>query len=401
MVFEPEDAIRGVKTRIYELTGLVVIILLLCSATVVRALPSSQSESQLESQAHIFYNDGKYLQTIFLLKQVIKLDPKNPTVLTNLGAAEDEASNFTGALYYFKKALVIDPHNLATLTDQGAAIDELGNHTGAIEYDDKALAIDPHDVYALYNKGAAIDELGNHTGAIEYDDKALAIDPHDVYALYNKGYSLDELGNHIGAIESYDKALAIDPHNFNALANKGVALYRLGKYNDAIVSYNKALALNPNDADTINNKANALGKLGKSLEAIQLYQRAIKNENDVSNIQSVDFGYNDQNQKIITIQMNLARAAANATPPRYNLSITTYTEILHDDPHNGCAYLGRADVYKKMGQLDNYNEDEELGNMLKPTCSTVSTNFPKPPQPDLGQSILSFVSKFNVFQPGA
>jgi tetratricopeptide (TPR) repeat protein len=367
MVFEPEDAIRGVKTRIYELTGLVVIILLLCSATVVRALPSSQSESQLESQAHIFYNDGKYLQTIFLLKQVIKLDPKNPTVLTNLGAAEDEASNFTGALYYFKKALVIDPHNLATLTDQGAAIDE----------------------------------LGNHTGAIEYDDKALAIDPHDVYALYNKGYSLDELGNHIGAIESYDKALAIDPHNFNALANKGVALYRLGKYNDAIVSYNKALALNPNDADTINNKANALGKLGKSLEAIQLYQRAIKNENDVSNIQSVDFGYNDQNQKIITIQMNLARAAANATPPRYNLSITTYTEILHDDPHNGCAYLGRADVYKKMGQLDNYNEDEELGNMLKPTCSTVSTNFPKPPQPDLGQSILSFVSKFNVFQPGA
>ena len=137
------------------------------------------------------------------------------------------------------------------------------------------------------------------------------------------------------------------------------------------------MALKPNDVDTINNKANALGKLGKSLEAIQLFQRAIKllqsnqpsriaftpakslyvfiSENDGFNIQSVDSQENGQNQKIVIIQMNLAGAYADATPPHYDLAIITYTEILHDNPYNGCALLGRADVYKKMGQLDNWN----------------------------------------------
>lgn len=93
--------------------------------------------------------------------------------------------------------------------------------------------------------------------------------------------------------------------------------------------------MSANDVDTINNKAIALGKLGKSLKAIQLYQRAIKliqlnqtsrlaftpvkslyvliSENDGSNIQNADSGDNGQNQKIITIQMNLATAYANAT----------------------------------------------------------------------------------------
>jgi tetratricopeptide (TPR) repeat protein len=163
------------------------------------------------------------------------------------------------------------------------------------------------------------------------------------------------------------------------------------------------LTLIPNDVDTINNKANALGKLGKSLEAIQLYKRAIKllqsnqtsrvafkptksfyvfiSENVGSNIQNVDPGDNGQNRKIITIQMNLAGAYADATPPQYDLAIVAYTQILHDNPYNGCALLGRADVYKKMGQLDNYNRDESLGNMLKPTCSTGATNFQKPAQP--------------------
>lgn len=241
----------------------------------------------------------------------------------------------------------------------------------------------------------------------------MAIDPHNIDALYNKGLSLGKLGNYTAAIESYNKALAVQPDDTNALINKGAALYDLGKYHDAIASYDKALALNPYDVDTINNKANALGKLGKSLEAIQLYRSAIKliqtnhvsraaftsaqslyvfiSENGGSNIQTSYSADNGQNQKIITIQMNLANAYANAT--QYRLAIDTYSLILNNDPYNACALLGRADAYKKLGEFDQATKDENLANM-RGACHTSGTNFQKPPQPSQPDLVTSFASIF-------
>jgi tetratricopeptide (TPR) repeat protein len=202
------------------------------------------------------------------------------------------------------------------------------------------------------------------------------------------------------------------------LVNKGIALYDLGRYHDAIILYDKVLSLNPNDAYTINNKANALGKLGKSLEAIGLYQRAIKliqsnqtsrvaftpakstymfvSENDVSNIQLLqiaDSGNNGQNQTIITLQMNLAQAYTTTKPPNYHLAIATYSGIINDDPYNGCALLGRADAYKKSGQLDLATRDENVvSNILKQPCHTGGINLQKPAQPSQPEPI-GFVAK--------
>jgi hypothetical protein len=65
----------------------------------------------------------------------------------------------------------------------------------------------------------------------------------------------------------------------------------------------------------------------------------------------------------------------------FKLAIVTYTEILHDDQYNGCALLGRADALMKSGQPDQAARDEKIGNMLKPTCSTDTTNIQKPPKP--------------------
>lgn len=57
-------------------------------------------ESQLkplEHAAHVAYDNGRYLESISLLKQALALDPKNPWLLTDMGSAQNEASNFTGA----------------------------------------------------------------------------------------------------------------------------------------------------------------------------------------------------------------------------------------------------------------------------------------------------------------
>jgi tetratricopeptide (TPR) repeat protein len=157
-------------------------------------------------------------------------------------------------------------------------------------------------------------------------------------------------------------------------------------------------------------QANALGKLGRNLEAIQYYQRAIKliQSNQSSNVSAIyyhttpkarslyifvseDQGSsiqfiqaassedNGQNQKITLIKLNLADQYKSIK--EFKLAIVTYTEILHYDPYNGCALLGRADALMKSGQPDQAAKDEKIGDMLKPTCSTGGTNIQKPPKP--------------------
>ena len=188
-------------------------------------------------------------------------------------------------------------------------------------------------------------------------------------------------------------------------------------YHDAIVSYDKVLTINPNDVDATNNKANALGKLGKNLEAIQYYQRAIKliqsNQtarlaftsaksiymsisDDASNIQLFQIansGDNGQNQTIITIQMNLAEAYTTTKPPNYHLAVATYSGIINDNPYNGCALLGRAEVYKNLGQVELATKDENIAyNILKQPCHTGVINLQKPAQPSQPEP-LGFVAK--------
>jgi tetratricopeptide (TPR) repeat protein len=66
--------------------------------------------------------------------------PKNAKLLTNLGAAETEASNFTGALIYFMKALSADPHHVGALVGIDSVLERLGNLSAAMICSKEAIA---------------------------------------------------------------------------------------------------------------------------------------------------------------------------------------------------------------------------------------------------------------------
>jgi len=90
-------------------------------------------------------------------------------------------------------------------------------------------------------------------------------------------------------------------------------------------------------------------------------------------------GNNGQNQLLISINMTIAEKYTSIG--QLHLAIATYTEVLRYDPYNGCALLGRADVYKKSAQLDLATKDEDIGNRLQHTCHTTVMNLLKPAQP--------------------
>jgi len=72
----------------YKKVSYLSLMLFLClSVITIRAWALIPSPSQSEFQSHIDYEDGKYLQAITLLKQLLKIYPKDTGVMTDLASA--------------------------------------------------------------------------------------------------------------------------------------------------------------------------------------------------------------------------------------------------------------------------------------------------------------------------
>lgn len=177
----------------------------------------------------------------------------------------------------------------------------------------------------------------------------------------------------------------------------------------------------PHDVDVLNNKGNALGKLGKYAEAIKYYEQAIKilksnqsatgyshldsmvtmpiynyiitNQNlNMHYIPISDLQNTPQDQTLIIAEVNLAKTAVK--DGKYELAVSTYTEVLQSDPANGCALLGKAEALDKSGQHDEAVTYYNAANKLNPTCSTDTTN--KPPKVDQPSQLGALVKGFSL-----
>jgi Flp pilus assembly protein TadD, contains TPR repeats len=79
------------------------------------------------SQATDLLNKHDIEGAIQMYQEVLKLDPDDPTALTGLGAAFDEAGELENAVDCYKKALKFDPDNVIAHSGLGVAYEKQGN----------------------------------------------------------------------------------------------------------------------------------------------------------------------------------------------------------------------------------------------------------------------------------
>ena len=82
-----------------------------------------------------------------------------------------------------------------------------------------------------------------------------------------------------------------------------------------------------------------------------------------------------QDQKVIIIQINYAKNLVNAG--QYQLAITTYDQILQNDPYNACVLINKADALEKSGKHEEALKDYTIAKKLNPVCDTGITNIEK------------------------
>ncbi|MGZ4863999.1 MAG: tetratricopeptide repeat protein [Halobacteriota archaeon] len=79
------------------------------------------------SQATDLLNKHDIEGAIQMYQEALKLDPDDPTALTGLGAAFDEAGELENSVDCYKKALKVDPDNVIAHTGLGVAYEKQGN----------------------------------------------------------------------------------------------------------------------------------------------------------------------------------------------------------------------------------------------------------------------------------
>jgi tetratricopeptide (TPR) repeat protein len=117
-------------------------------------------------------------QSAPLLAQ-LKMDPNNPSLLTQLGNIAYDAKQYPAAIDYYQRVLKLRPADTSVRTDMGTAYWFIGNADAAIEQFNKALSYEPTKPDTLFNLGI-VESQGkkDSEGAIAAWQKLLAANPN-------------------------------------------------------------------------------------------------------------------------------------------------------------------------------------------------------------------------------
>ncbi len=135
-----------------------------------------------------------------------QVECKDANICHQLGLTCVQQRDFDKAILYFNKAIELDPVNPVVYSNRGAAYSAKGKHDQAIADWTRALEVDPKYGSAYYNRGRTFCVMKQYDKAIPDLDKALEIDPTHARAYYERGIAHYEKSQYDLALSDFNKA---------------------------------------------------------------------------------------------------------------------------------------------------------------------------------------------------
>jgi protein O-GlcNAc transferase len=197
----------------------------------------------LLNQALQYLRNNNPNSAALLVKQALKLDPKNVDALRLFGVVLAQKHQHIEALNYFQKALKLDPKNGLVFSNIGNTLQELKRYEEALVAYDQAISLLPNYAEAYSNRGNALHELKRYQQALLSHRQAIAIEPNYAEAYSNLGNTLRELKRYDESLAASDIATKIRPNYAEAWCNKGNTFGELKRYEEALVAFKTAITL--------------------------------------------------------------------------------------------------------------------------------------------------------------
>lgn len=266
-----------------------------------------------------------------LYKNILKDDPENTEVLTQLASCYIRAGEDRKALYVCLEILKLEPNNFAVLNNLGGVYRRLGMYHESIAVLERALTCGKNPYAIYYNMGQTYKLMGEYADAEDCFNTVIEENPNDVLA-YNHLGSIQALRNeHNKAIQTYSKALQVDPNHPILHFNIASSYEAVGKFTDALQAYENTLRTKPGWIEAMCKYADLLTRMQKHLLAGDILNQALQ----------LDEGNLDIQNALGRLNLNLNQL--DKAEKHFNF-------VLDKKPNNFSALFGLASIYERKNK---------------------------------------------------
>ena len=267
-----------------------------------------------------------------LFKTILKSEPNNIDVLSQLGSTYVRSGDDEKALEVYKRIDQIDKMNFNALNNLGGIYRRLQQYEDSIMVLERALATgaNPNEIY--YNMGHTYKLMGNYDDAADCFVTVIEENPNDVLAYNHLGSIQAARGEHAKALQTYNRALQVDKNHPILHYNSALSYLALGKKEEAKLSFENALRTRPGWVEAMVDYADLLIGMNKNKEAQDLLSQAQRlNAEDINILNALG-------------KLNLKRKD-------YEMAEQNYQAVLAKNGEDYRALTGMALVYEKQRKL--------------------------------------------------
>jgi len=220
--------------------------------------------------------DGKVEKAKAAFEEAIRLNPKDPRPLNDLGFLMEQQGDLAGAMDLYKRALDARPAFVLARTNLAELLAKQGDEGGAIREYEEAVREAPESPEFQYNLARHLATAGRTEEALASYRKTVSLNPKDVRAWNNLGLLLAQEGHNGESEKAYRSALEQAPDYTLARANLGNLLMDTGRFEQGVAVYEEGIGLDPQNADLMNGLGWRYDQQGDAEHALTWYGKAIK-----------------------------------------------------------------------------------------------------------------------------
>jgi tetratricopeptide (TPR) repeat protein len=347
-------------------TDALVAALILVLATSAAAQEANERIQQLYKEARADEKGGRPDAAIQKYNAIVKLDPKNPAVYSNLGRLYYEQGQLEEAIPHLKHAIELDPKLEPPHALLGFSYYQMGDFEHARGEFKTALELNPHDGNAKLFLARSLIELDDVKGALRLLEQLQQEAPRNAEVLYSLGTV------YAGLAESTLSAIqTVDPNSYLIELLLGRYAEVKQVYPEAAEHYKKAIAKAPGVLDLYYRYAHALWAGGDLSNALAAYRHVLKvNPSDYraswEAARIVLPNDPDEAFRLVNRALELKPGIAEALTIRGRalLALRKPTEAIEDfkkastlDPEDATNHFQLARAYRQLG-LTQQAQDE-------------------------------------------
>ena len=201
-------------------------------------------EQNLLHTAMMASDDGRSAEAQSAFEEVLKLDPKSPTALRQLGELELQNGDYAKAAEHLKRAREVRPEDATAAFYEGQARNKIGDFAGARDALEASLKLTPGQLEARLLLGDVYLGLKDPKAAEDQFEAAQLLDSNSVAAQVGSARAQIAEGDFTAAVEQLDSLTKTQPDNAQVFEALSKAYAGQGKTAEAEKAADRAKLLN-------------------------------------------------------------------------------------------------------------------------------------------------------------